>query len=366
MRSKPNYATLVIYDVSSVIYAGNSTKYGSDFVGGERVGNDRVKGLPVGGVRRLLQFALLELSGQSSVVFVFDSHTSKRSAYPEYKSQRTYNPEIAIQKEMAYEIAQRLGIPCMRVDGYEADDLVASIVEKEFDNFSAIKIVTGDTDLAANITSMKVTIEGAASIYPCIDMNSYPNLIKSGDVVEYNAVLPYYLFMGKTSNCVKSWKKPAESRALLASFLNWAKGKDINSSEWSKRYVILEWLLEQLDAHALSTDEVQECLARIEVVYPKEYEDEYEIPAIDSTDINKYELLFFTRLFSMERIASLYDMRDEYLSMQLITKASEEFLAPYRQMLQSGDTAIAVDSSPDISFFVNRTSNFESTDIGGF
>lgn len=364
MRTKPSFATLVIYDVSSVIYAGNTSKYGSDFVGGSKNENTRVKGVPVGGVRRLLQFSLLELAGLASIVYVFDSHTDKRKHFVGYKSQRKLNPEVALQKEMAYEIAQRLGIPCVKVDGYEADDLVAALVLEECNNFSAIKIVTGDADLAANIISSKVSIEGAASIYPSIEVNTYPSLIKSGEVVEYNSVLPFFFFMGKASNNVPAIASEAVSHKMYQDFLTWARQSSWQPNQWSSATVMYQYLLYLLQ-NGTSEDKVQTYLERMGCIYPKAYEGRLEVPAITQEDVNLKELKFFARMFGMQRIAALYGFDREFASIPFVPDM-DKFLVVYRNMMNSGVIAEKADTTPDISFFVNRSTHFDSNDVGDF
>ncbi len=363
MLSKPAMVTLNVYDVSSVIYAGNSSKYGSDFIGGKREGNNRVKGVAVGGIRRLLQFALLELRGLTSVVFVFDSHTDKRKDFPEYKSQRKLNPDVAVQKEMLYEIATRLGIPCLKVDGYEADDLVSALVQQEVDNFSAIKIITGDADLAANITSPRVTIEGAASIYPNIDVQSYPNLIKSGEVVEYNSVLPFFFFMGKPSNNVPAIAPETQARKMYLNFLEWAKTSDWKPNQLSSAAVMYGYLLNLLDS-GTPESEVSKYLARMSYVYPKAYEQTIDVPVITSEDVNLDELKFFTRMFGLQRIAALYGIAEEFANTPF-SQDMERFLISYRNMVDTGVVADMADTTPDISFFINRSSHFNNN-VGDF
>lgn len=364
MRTKPTFATLVVYDVSSVIYAGNTSKYGSDFVGGSREENTRVKGVPVGGVRRLLQFSLLELKGLASIVYVFDSRTDKRKLFPAYKSQRKLNPEVALQKEMAYEIAQRLGIPCIKVDGYEADDLIAALVRQECNNFSAIKIVTGDADIAANIISSKVSIEGAASIYPSIEVDTYPSLIKSGEVVEYNSVLPFFFFMGKASNNVPAIASEATSHKMYQDFLTWARQSSWQPNQWSSAPVMYEYLLYLLQ-HGTPEATVQSYLDRMECVYPKAYDAELNVPAITSEDVNTKELKFFARMFGMQRISALYGFDKEFASIPFVPDM-DKFLVVYRNMMNSGVIAEQADTTPDISFFVNRSTHFDSNDVGDF
>ena len=64
------------------------------------------------------------------VVLAMDSSTPtfRKEKYPPYKAQREKMPEdLAASIPMAMELAAALRIPVLRVDGYEADDLMGTL-----------------------------------------------------------------------------------------------------------------------------------------------------------------------------------------------------------------------------------------------
>lgn len=352
LRSRPTSAKLVIYDVSSVIYAGNSSKYSTDYLGYNN--EERVKGVAVGGVRRILQQALYELTGVVTVLFVFDSKTNRKEIFPKYKAYRKYNPDIAVQKEMLFEIANRIGIPCIKIDGYEADDLIAKVVRQELNNFSAIEIVTGDTDIASNLISKKVRIIGSAGIYPSIDVDTYESLIKQGELIAYNSVLPYYFFMGKAANTVPAIKSTSESIEMYKDFMSWVKTTSFTSNQYSESVVMYNYLA-HLAESGMDEDTILRYIERMEYIYPNMPEEDLDFELISQADLFKAELLFFLKLFNMQRIAELYGL-EEYHGTNF-SREMNTFILNYKTMADSGSFT-DITTTPDISFFVNRSSHF--------
>jgi DNA polymerase-1 len=51
--------------------------------------------------------------------------------YPEYKATRQKTPEdLHAQVPLVQELLSALGVPSLRVDGYEADDILATLAQK--------------------------------------------------------------------------------------------------------------------------------------------------------------------------------------------------------------------------------------------
>src|SRR5579864_5570645 len=88
--------------------------------------------------------------GPKATVVVWDrGDTGRREIYPGYKAQRTTRPDLL--KEQWPHLAplvEAFGYKNLRVDGYEADDVIASIVERARTNDPKIPVmvVTGDRD----------------------------------------------------------------------------------------------------------------------------------------------------------------------------------------------------------------------------
>ncbi len=88
--------------------------------------------------------------GQKPTVVVWDAgHSGRKEVYPEYKAQRTSRPSLLKQQwPHLEEIVDAFGYTNVRVDGFEADDVIASIAEKARNAEPPVPvvIVTGDRD----------------------------------------------------------------------------------------------------------------------------------------------------------------------------------------------------------------------------
>src|SRR5438309_1194951 len=89
--------------------------------------------------------------GVQPTVVAWDAGTSGRSElFSEYKSQRRSRPDLLKQQWPAMEpLVEAFGYSNVRVEGYEADDVIASLTERALaaDPPVPVMIVTGDRDV---------------------------------------------------------------------------------------------------------------------------------------------------------------------------------------------------------------------------
>src|SRR6478736_4356245 len=88
--------------------------------------------------------------GVQPTVVAWDAGSSGRTeVYSEYKSQRRSRPDLLKQQWPAMEpLVEAFGYSNVKVDGYEADDVIASLAERalQADPAVPVMIVTGDRD----------------------------------------------------------------------------------------------------------------------------------------------------------------------------------------------------------------------------
>ena len=86
-----------------------------------------------------------------SVVATFDGplrKTLRYKEYPEYKAGRPPMPDtLRSQIGLIKEILEAMGIPCICVEGYEADDLIGTLARRVEEEGSRALIITGDRDM---------------------------------------------------------------------------------------------------------------------------------------------------------------------------------------------------------------------------
>ncbi|MCD6105653.1 MAG: DNA polymerase I [Thermosipho sp. (in: Bacteria)] len=88
---------------------------------------------------------------KDACAFVLDSKggsTFRKQVLETYKANRPETPEILLEQiPYIVEVIEALGMKVLKIPGYEADDIIATSVQKFSNKFGEIDIVTGDKDL---------------------------------------------------------------------------------------------------------------------------------------------------------------------------------------------------------------------------
>ncbi len=111
-----------------------------------------------GFVNMLLKIIREEKPDRLAVVFDAKGPTFRKDIYPEYKANRQAMPEDLVpQIPLIKEVVQGFNLPLLEKQGFEADDIIATLVERFSKEGEEITIVTGDKDLM-QIVSEKVRL----------------------------------------------------------------------------------------------------------------------------------------------------------------------------------------------------------------
>ena len=91
---------------------------------------------------------LLTDHGVQPTIVVWDAGSSgRRDVYPEYKGDRPSRPDLLAEQYPHMEpLVEAFGYTNYRVDGYEADDVIATIVQRAKERDIPVTVVTGDRD----------------------------------------------------------------------------------------------------------------------------------------------------------------------------------------------------------------------------
>lgn len=88
-----------------------------------------------------------------AVAFDRKAPTFRHNQFAEYKAQRPEMPdELKPQFELVKEVIEAFNIPFFELDGYEADDVIATLVKKFEPDYDEILIVTADRDALQLVT----------------------------------------------------------------------------------------------------------------------------------------------------------------------------------------------------------------------
>jgi 5'-3' exonuclease len=114
-------------------------------------------GTPTGALRgyaaQLIRF--LSRQAPSHVVAAFDHDLTsfRNQLFPEYKRGRSEAPpDLEPQFELCIEATHGLGIPVCMAEGFEADDVIATLVRRFAADGAEVFIVSADKDLGALVT----------------------------------------------------------------------------------------------------------------------------------------------------------------------------------------------------------------------
>jgi len=101
-----------------------------------------------GFMRMVLKMMSDERPEYLACVFDSKSKTFRHDMYREYKAKRLAAPEdLKDQVETIKELVQRLGIASEEMDGFEADDIIGTVVEKARNQGFRSVIISGDKDI---------------------------------------------------------------------------------------------------------------------------------------------------------------------------------------------------------------------------
>jgi DNA polymerase-1 len=113
-------------------------------------------GLPVGAVAGFCNMLQRYVEGNhgpdapTHVAVIFDkgSHTFRNDLYPDYKANREAMPEdLRPQIPLTREATRAFNIACEEIEGYEADDIIATLACQARDAGGRVTIISSDKDL---------------------------------------------------------------------------------------------------------------------------------------------------------------------------------------------------------------------------
>lgn len=186
-----------IIDVSSAIYGGHA-------------GNDRrIRGFPVGGLRKLFGIINAGLS-EGDFALCFDGgQIIKKELLPTYKAGRVPDYSVLAQVELAKELCLRCNIPFYHDPQYEADDFVYSICDEllNLGDLEEVQIYSDDRDLSCCVTD-NISIHNMTSNGMCISRRTYEERVVRGRTIPYNTILLWKVFHGDPSDNYRALQIP--------------------------------------------------------------------------------------------------------------------------------------------------------------
>lgn len=346
-----------LYDISAMLYIGNSVdRPGDDFI------SEKLNGLPVKGLRYTLEHLISDSQVTSDeIIAVMDSPTNKKEHYNDYKSNRTFNNEVFVQRELLRYLIPNLGINMLSQKEFEADDLfycfVLDMFTKKKIPFDGINLYCDDLDLAGCIVYKSIYRMGLTSKTPMLTCDNYSYILhRHGMSIPYNAVLPFIMFYGKPSNNLKVFKS-ADHKECFNAFMQFANENFKGKENLFSLELVMRKFLEYCQASGLYNEaffnEVEE---RIPVVYPRLGWN--KDVALIKQKLDKRIATDFLTLLDEKRLLSMLHLKpvsEDSVSKTLLDK----WVSIYRSGTTSVDNYVTADST---FFFEGDTHG----NVGGF
>src|ERR1700710_2029941 len=127
---------------------GNSLAYRAFFALPESIATST--GVPTNAIFGFASMLVKILTdyGPKATVVVWDAGASgRKEVYPDYKAQRSSRPDLLREQWPHFEpLVEAFGYTNVRLDGFEADDVIATLAERARERSIPVVIVTGDRD----------------------------------------------------------------------------------------------------------------------------------------------------------------------------------------------------------------------------
>ena len=250
-------------------------------------------GTPVGAVfgfcNMLFKLAQDRPGDQMIVVFDKGSHSFRNDLYPEYKANRDEPPEeLRPQFPLVRDAAHAFGVPVVELEGYEADDIIATYAKQAAATGRAVTVVSSDKDL------MQLIGNGVEMFDPMKSKEIGPDEVFKKFGVAPERVRDVLALAGDTSDNVPGVPKigPKTAAQLLEEFGD-LEGI-LNGAETIKQKMRRQNLIEFADQARLSYQLVGLCE---DAPLPQKLDD------IETVNVDYAKLLEFTRAYNFNTLS---------------------------------------------------------------
>ncbi|MGC9125586.1 MAG: 5'-3' exonuclease, partial [Caldisericaceae bacterium] len=206
------------------------------------------KGEPTGAVYGFLQMLLRIIKDEHpdyvAVAFDRKAPTFRQIEYKEYKAQRPETPdELVIQFNTIKEVLEAFKIAYFEMDGYEADDIIATFVRNLREDDLHFLILTGDMDLS-QLIGKNVTVLLTKKGVTEIERLTREKLLEAIGV-EPEQITDYKALIGDTSDNIggvpgvgpKTARKLIEKYKNIENLISSPEGNDSKYAKYSEMLV---------------------------------------------------------------------------------------------------------------------------------
>ncbi|HER43540.1 MAG TPA: DNA polymerase I, partial [Candidatus Eisenbacteria bacterium] len=148
-----------------------------------------------------------------AVVFDSGGETERHREYPEYKAHREAMPEdMESQLSRIVEVVEALGVAVVEEEGYEADDILATLARSAAARGIDVKILTGDKDLFQLLSDRVHVIRPAKGT--ALEDECGPEFVEERFGLRPSQIVDLLSLMGDASDNIPGVKGIGEKTAL--------------------------------------------------------------------------------------------------------------------------------------------------------
>ena len=297
---------LNIYDVSAIVHTA---------VSGSK--DETYYGYPISGIKALWRRVSVDLISGEGVLLCFDSPTDKYELVPTYKAGRAFNPIVASQIDSIYNDFEQAGFRCLKVENYEADDLIHWAAMANRKKYTNVNIYGNDYDLCHSVVG-NVVFRSISPMVHMVNQSIFENAVERGSKVLFNTISAKKSLCGCASDKVPAIKlaNGLGGEALYNKFLEYYR-ENFNCFTYENSSSITTFCKFLLESNLFSEEEVAEAYKNALVVYPKPLEQEINLTPSCLRDLDKEWL---------RSILAKYGLKDaaQVLRLKLFTPTEEQ------------------------------------------
>ena len=206
---------LHIFDIMPFIHAGHVNKASKleQLIQSGTTWSTQVT--PTGGTSLIFN-TLHKISPKDDCVFCSDRRpTIKMDMLPQYKNHRHHDNAIAVEQAAAEYILQECDCTVIARAGYEADDIIYTLVKKLHNTYDCIYIYTGDSDMYFLVDDI-VSIKPSSTKAKEVTIHNYEQVLEKMGA-RYNTMAVQKIIKGDSSDNIPPL--PRESQLALAKVL---------------------------------------------------------------------------------------------------------------------------------------------------
>ena len=217
-KSKKQKSNLVIIDGHAMAYRAHFAFAGQNLTDAQGNATETVFGF----FRMVAR--LIADRKPTHVALCFDpgrEHNPRYELYPDYKANRPPMPdELRRQIDDVQKIAGELNLPPLIIEGAEADDTIASLIEQHRGEFDKIEIVSGDKDLYNILYKNVLLLRPKKGVTEFVEIDEA--WVKAEIGIARDQVPDYMALVGDASDNVPGVKGVGEKTAakLIADYKN--------------------------------------------------------------------------------------------------------------------------------------------------